>query len=441
MIVDFNSNADALFAPVFYALQEARTRYVLNYGGSASAKSYSQHQLELMNLMDNPIGDTLIMRKHATTIHDSSYVLLKNIAESWGVKSFFKWRYSGPQRDITAPGGRRIFFKGIDDPEKVKSLAGVQRIVIEEASELHEADWMEIMRRTRGMPGIQIVLLFNPIDENHWIKKMFFDSGIFKMGENLTVIRSSYLDNPFLYPEDLQVFELMKQLDYNQYRVYALAEWGVLNNKNPWLYAFSAGKHVSPRPLSIIPNMPVHLSFDFNVNPLTCIAAQHTASYGPGSFIRILKEYALPDANVGELVKRIKSDFPLSVFTATGDATGRNRNAGYTSGSETIWNMVQKGLNLSQQQILTPLVNPSHKNSRFLSNLLLQQHPSFLIDPSCKGLIHECLIAKPKESNKPEDEDKLFKETANGEYGMNLFDCFRYYNSTHFHNFAKYVKA
>lgn len=437
MVFDFRTNAAEIFTPLFYELQDCKTRYLLNYGGSGSSKSYSQHQLELLNLLDNPTADTLFIRKWATTLYDSCYMLLDSIARDWGVYNRFRWTYGNAKRQIQHPNGKRIIFKGLDDAEKIKSIAGIKRIIIEEASELAEADFLELMRRARGIPDIQIVLLFNPISETHWIKKMFFDSGVFELGRNLTIIKTTYLDNPFLTEEDIEQFELMKRLNYDNYRVYALGQWGVISNTRPWLYAFSYKKSVAKSPLALIPDLPVHLSFDFNINPLTCIAGQHTAGYGDGSFVHILKEYAVENAVIPELCKMIKSDFPFSVFTATGDASGRARNAGYTSGAETIWGMVQKELGLSDTQILTPSVNPSWKNSRFLCNALLQRHPNYIIDPGCTTLINDMQIAKPKDTDNPAKEDELFKQAGASAYGMHLFDTWRYYNNTHFAGFAR----
>lgn len=87
--------------------------------------------------------------------------------------------------------------------------------------------------------------------------------------------------------------------------------------------------------------------------------------------------------------------------------------------------------------MLVPSINPSHKNSRFLCNLVLQGHNNFLIDPSCKGLINDCMTARPIETNDQGKEDQLMKGAGDSEIGFNLFDCFRYYMQTHHERFGR----
>jgi len=437
MLVDLQTHSDTIFLPLYYDLAEATTRYVLNYGGSGSGKSYSQHQLELTNLLDDPEYDTLIIRKHASDIYDSSYKLLRNIAQEWGVYGLLGWAFSNQKRQITHPNGRAITFRGLDDPEKIKSIAGIKRIVVEEASQLEQEDFEELMRRARGIEGIQIILLFNPIDENHWIKKTFFDSDLFEDGVDFVWFKTTYLDNPYTTDEDLKQFEIMKRMNYAKYRVYALAEWGRLENKNPWLRTFDLNKHVAEKPLQIVKHLPINLSFDFNIDPMTCIVEQHTKYYGPGSFMHVLKEFEIANCTVKEMCAAVKAEFPFSVITVTGDATGRNRNAGYTTGKDNIWMQIQKELKLSASQVLTPGSNPSHTNNRYLCNYLFQEHDNVLIDPSCKKLIDECVSARPIETENQDKEDTLFKGAGSGKYGYNLFDCLRYCINTHHQGILK----
>ena len=46
----------------------------------------------------------------------------------------------------------------------------------EEISEFDESDLKQIRKRLRGRKGQKIVALFNPISEDHWIKKKIFDT-------------------------------------------------------------------------------------------------------------------------------------------------------------------------------------------------------------------------------------------------------------------------
>lgn len=422
---------EKVFTKVFERIWGIDSRFVINKGGTGSSKSFSAAQKEVLISCERKVT-TLVIRKVAATLKDSVIPSFKNRISEFGLSTFHEENKS--ERTITNTVTGSVFlFRGLDDPEKLKSIEGIDRILIEEATELDREDFLELNRRVRGRDNIQITLNFNPIHEKHWLKKHFFDEGV----EDCAIIESTYKDNQFLTDKDRAEIEYLKKYNYNQYRIYALGDWGITEIDNPWLFAFSQDRHVSANPLKLIPDMPVHLSFDFNINPMTCIAMQHSKYYGQGAYIRILKEFELHNTNVKEACKVIKAAFPYSVLTATGDATGRNRNAGYTSGNETLWSQVQRGLKLSDAQLLVPKVNPSHRNSRFLCNILFQEHPSILIDPSCKGLIADCQTARPIETDNQEKEDQLLKGAGDSEIGYNLFDCLRYALHTHHHQFAK----
>ena len=415
---------------VFDWLWDCNSRFVINKGGTASSKSVSSAQKEVLKCVK--MGKrVLVIRKVASTLKDSVIPSFKARIKELGWEECFKENKSDRTlyNECTASA---IIFRGLDDAEKMKSIEGIDRILVEEATELSLEDFFELNRRVRGREEIQITLNFNPVDERHWLKKHFFD----QEAGDCCIVESTYLDNPFLTEKDREQIDRMRQYNYNQYRIYALGEWGIAEVDNPWLYAFDREKHVSLLPLKADNRSTVHLSFDFNINPMTCIAAQHTRYYGEGSYIKILKEFELRNTTVKEACKMIKSAFPHNVLTVTGDATGRNRNAGYSSGNDSLWAQVKRGLGLASSQVLVPGVNPSHKNNRFLCNLLLQQHDNFLIDPSCKGLINDCLTARPIETNDQSKEDQLMKGAGDSAMGLNLLDCMRYYLQTHHEKFV-----
>jgi len=70
---------------------------------------------------------------------------------------------------------------------------------------------------------LQITLTFNPIDEEHWIKKHFFDNT--KIANFTSVIRTTYKDNKFIDSAYIEQLEAYKEIDENYYKIYALGEW------------------------------------------------------------------------------------------------------------------------------------------------------------------------------------------------------------------------
>lgn len=120
-----------------------------------------------------------------------------------------------------------VAFAGLDDVEKIKSITfengELTDIWVEEATECQEADINQLKVRLRGGKSKkQMILSFNPINIQHWIKRHFIDSGLAK------VCFSTYKDNKFLTDDDRKALEDLKLTDEYTYNVYCLGQWGIL---------------------------------------------------------------------------------------------------------------------------------------------------------------------------------------------------------------------
>ncbi|GAH23601.1 unnamed protein product, partial [marine sediment metagenome] len=110
-----------LFTKVFWKLREAKTRFVINYGGANSSKSWSQAQHELIELISNK-GDILVLRKIGAELFNSVYFQIMTIIKEWDLSEEFICLFSGSKREIYhKPTGNRFVFAGLDDPAKLKS--------------------------------------------------------------------------------------------------------------------------------------------------------------------------------------------------------------------------------------------------------------------------------------------------------------------------------
>lgn len=221
MLIDLRKHQNQLFNPLINDLQKAKTRFIVNHGGAGSGKSYTQTQHEIIKCLSGK-ERLLVIRKVNTTLKDSVISLFNTILYNWGLKHFYSENKSA--QTFTFLNGSQILFKGMDDPEKIKSIAGITRVWIEEATELSRDDFMQLNLRLRGAENLQMTLTFNPIDEEHWIKKHFFDNpDIF---ERTTVIKTTYHDNKFIDEAYKQELESYLNIDKNYYKIYALGEWG-----------------------------------------------------------------------------------------------------------------------------------------------------------------------------------------------------------------------
>ena len=203
-------------------------RYLILYGGAGSGKSYFVVERYIYKLFKQKQFNLLVVRNTGKTNRDSTYALFKQVIIKWNLYSYFKFNESD-LRIKCLLNGNEIIFAGLDDVEKLKSVTFSKGELtdewIEEASEIQENDFNQLDVRLRGKgTKKQIVISFNPIDINHWLKKRFID----RKDDNIRVMHSTYKDNDFLDEDYKTLLESYKDTDPYYYDVYCLGNWGVL---------------------------------------------------------------------------------------------------------------------------------------------------------------------------------------------------------------------
>ena len=209
-------------------------RYRVVKGSRASKKSKTTALWYIYNMMKYPDANLLVVRKTFRTLKDSCYKELK-----WAVKRLkveHLWDFTlSPLEAVYKPTGQRIYFRGLDDPLKVTSIAVDVGCLcwmwIEEAYEIMKEDDFNILDESiRGEcpEGLfkQITLTFNPWNERHWIKKRFFDA---EPDADILAITTNYMCNEWLDEADLKVFETMKKNNPRRYAVAGLGGWGIVD--------------------------------------------------------------------------------------------------------------------------------------------------------------------------------------------------------------------
>lgn len=215
-----------VFNDVYLPYLNNTDRYLVFYGGGSSGKSYFIAQRYIYKLIHPARCNLLVVRQTGDTNRRSTFPLLKQVISNWRLSEYFKVRESD-MRIICKLTSNEIAFAGLDDVEKIKSITfangELTDIWVEEATETQEADINQLKVRLRGGKSKkQIVLSFNPINIQHWIKKHFIDSKL------ATVCFSTYKDNKFLTDDDRKALEDLKYIDEYTYEVYCLGKWGIL---------------------------------------------------------------------------------------------------------------------------------------------------------------------------------------------------------------------
>lgn len=215
-----------VFNDVYLPFLDNWDRYLIFYGGGSSGKSYFIAQMHIYRLLHPTKYNLLIVRQTGDTNRRSTFPLMKQVISNWNLGEHFKVNESD-MRIVCKLTGNEVAFAGLDDVEKIKSITftngELTEIWCEEATEMQESDINQLKVRLRGGKSKkQMVLSFNPVNIQHWIKRHFIDSGL------ATVCFSTYKDNKFLTDDDRKALEDLKHSDEYTYRVYALGEWGIL---------------------------------------------------------------------------------------------------------------------------------------------------------------------------------------------------------------------
>lgn len=210
-----------------------RGRYRVVKGSRRSKKSKTMALWSIYNVMKYPGSNLLVVRKTYRTLKDSCFTELK-----WAIKRLqveHLWQIKESPLEMTyIPTGQKIYFRGLDDPLKITSIAVEVGVLswmwIEEAYEItKEEDFDTLAESMLGdcPDGLwkQITLTFNPWSDRTWIKARFFDV----QDPEVLAITTTYRCNEWLSEADRQEFERMKRQNPRRFAVAGDGNWGVID--------------------------------------------------------------------------------------------------------------------------------------------------------------------------------------------------------------------
>ena len=213
-------------------------RVQIVYGGSGSGKSVFLAQRTVYDVLQGG-RNYLVCRAVGRTVRKSVFNEIRKVIADWGLTELFQVNRTDGL--ITCTNGYQVIFTGLDDTEKVKSITpekgAITDIWIEEATETDRKSVKDLLKRQRGGdPNIpkRMTLSFNPILQNHWIYAEYFsgigwaDDQTEYSGDELTILKTWYIHNRWLTPEDVK--DLLNETDKYYRDVYTFGNWGVLGN-------------------------------------------------------------------------------------------------------------------------------------------------------------------------------------------------------------------
>lgn len=278
-------------------------------GGYGSGKSYQIGFKIILKLFEEK-RKALVVRQVFDTIYDSCYDLFKEILDDMGllVNDYNEFRkkknkcvaLKSPLR-IMFPNGSQIIFKGMDNPEKVKSINGVSIVWIEECSEVSQEAYKELLGRIRT-PNVTMhfFLSCNPINKENWVYTHFFVRRDNRGKEHVIMDENKFYDkkcvikngiyyhhsvpsdNPWLPWRYIKRLDELRNYDY---QLYMVARWGRFGASGTRVLPQFA---VAERPKDFVENVnrlgPANMYFGFDFgfeesyNAVVCMSVDSEAS-------------------------------------------------------------------------------------------------------------------------------------------------------------------
>lgn len=189
-----------------YALHHTYTEYTL-YGGRGSCKSSFISLMLLIILAQHENVSAVCIRKHENTCRDSVYAQIRWAIDKLELNDVWKCNVS-PLQMTNKLTGQKIFFRGCDDPVKLKSLKVEKGYVgflwFEESVEFNAADMRSVKQTVmRGGDKFWVFDSFNPpVSRRSWK-----NADLLQVKSNRYIHKSTFLDVPRSWLSDSFIYE------------------------------------------------------------------------------------------------------------------------------------------------------------------------------------------------------------------------------------------
>lgn len=372
-----------------------RTRIMRGGLGSGKSRCGTEHINHLA--LSYPRSTHLIGRKDLTSLKETTQKeFLEKVVDSAMVDQFHV-----NDNKLFYKNGSQILFRELKEPDKVKSLE-ITSYMIDEADENPTPEiWEKLDDRLRQKvwvdgelvtPPYAGLLVFNPVDENHWLYSLAIRTDI-----NLEDFRFDTYENRKNLP-DGYIQNLLKKLPAWEVDRLVHGHWGRTVNGRPVYHDFKRERNV--RPVRVMEHLPLLVGWDFGYNHPALVFCQLDPATSRLFVIReyLGKEQRLQDTPEKEGVvtayRRILNElvggtqWPIFHF---GDPHGNDQKDVGESSIEYL--RIHHGIHVAsrREKIRTGMEEIQHRIGT-LARLNtkgedITQLPLLVVDPSCRILI------------------------------------------------------
>ena len=377
------------FNPLFFIIEDIvetkkEVSNILIYGGKSSSKTASVSQFIAKRGVERRESAILFRKESSrvlTTIKPSFKLGINTTRLNNGWQEL--------ERQFRSATGGKVVLTGLDSEDKAKGVEGFNFVLFDELDQFEKAEYDQTNLSLRGSGDKIFFATWNPVSRLSWVKtelvdkhdwteteyKLPSETSFVKISScgTIVLIKTTYHDNywavgspcgTYGYVDNKLIakYEKLKHEDYNAYKVNVLGEWGNVNRGGEFYKNFKVDRQVRKNKYN--PELPIHISFDENVNPYTSLSVYQAEGLKSWKIDEITLEHPLN--TLKHTLKRFVLKYPEKSNTIFiyGDRTSLKADSKLEKG-QNFFTIIEDHLKKEGYTIRTrlPMKNPN-VNSR-----------------------------------------------------------------------------
>ena len=363
-------------------------------GGYGSGKTFAGSLLGILLALKFPGIRGLVGAQTYTLVRDTTLQTYFEHLDNFGFTEGKDYDWSSSLQKLTFKNGSEILFRHFDEPNKLKSL-NLGFVEIEEISDIPYDTFKMLLGRMRQKVKkswkdftYRIFGHTNPETCRGWVYKTFKEN----KSPNYRLISAPTTQNIYL-PKGF-CDELKKVYDEQYYNIFVLAQNGEYNNG----LVIKDFSDENIKEITYQPEMDLHISCDFNVDPMCWVFAHKTDDK-----VFYFDEIAMENTTTAKACDEFYSRYPnhKGKIIVNGDASGDNRSCTSEYTNYVIINkkLLQFGYDV---EIQIKAFNPPIKNRIMAFNSKVRSangEVCLFVDKKCEKLLYNIYNLKYKEGS------------------------------------------
>ena len=363
-------------------------------GGYGSGKTFAGSLLGILLALKFPGIRGLVGAQTYTLVRDTTLQTYFEHLDNFGFTEGKDYDWSSSLQKLTFKNGSEILFRHFDEPNKLKSL-NLGFVEIEEMSDIPYDTFKMLLGRMRQKVKkswkdftYRIFGHTNPETCRGWVYKTFKKN----KSPNYRLISAPTTQNIYL-PKGF-CDELKKVYDEQYYNIFVLAQNGEYNNG----LVIKDFSDENIKEITYQPEMDLHISCDFNVDPMCWVFAHKTDDK-----VFYFDEIAMENTTTAKACDEFYRRYPnhKGKIIVNGDASGDNRSCTSEYTNYVIINkkLLQFGYDV---EIQIKAFNPPIKNRIMAFNSKVRSangEVCLFVDKKCEKLLYNIYNLKYKEGS------------------------------------------